>query len=106
MKKFCEILWNETEFDIKLRNENYFDMKEYMLIKESLTENSQIWRKNGNIPLDDAVALVSLVEQLAGGNRFHDEDTALKIENACIEIMEIVDGLFTFQEFEEKYKRR
>jgi hypothetical protein len=66
MKKFCEILWNETEFDIKLRNENYFDMKEYMLIRENLTENSLIWKKNGNIPLDDAVALVSLVEQLAG----------------------------------------
>ena len=36
---------------------------------------------------------MSLVEQLVGGSRFFDEETAIKVEDASIEIMEIINEL-------------
>ena len=93
MQKLSDVIWKENGFDIKLRNYNYFDEEEYALIKHTLTENSELWKKTGNVPVEEVVALMALVDQLAGGNRFHDEETALRVEDACIEIQEIIIDL-------------
>ena len=39
------------------------------------------------------MALMSLIDQLAGGSRFFDEQTAVKVEAACSEIEEIINRL-------------
>ena len=41
----------------------------------------------------DVMALMSLIDQLAGGSRFFDEQTAVKVEAACSEIEEIINRL-------------
>lgn len=49
--------------------------------------------ENGNIPLSDAVALFGLIDHLAGGSRFYDEETALKVVDADFEIVALLDKL-------------
>lgn len=36
---------------------------------------------------------MGLMKMLAGGSRFYDEKTAVKVEDACIEIQEIITDL-------------
>ena len=93
MQKISELLFNESNFQVKLRNDNYFDSKEYERIKNTLLENTSIWKENGTVPIDDLVALMSLVDQLAGGSRFYDENTSAKVEDASIEIQDIINSL-------------
>ena len=93
MQKLSDVIWKEHGFDVILRNENRFDKEEYALIKQTLIENSKLWKEAGNIPIKEVVALMGLVDQLAGGNRFHSEETAMQVENACIELQEIITDL-------------
>lgn len=93
MVKLSNLLNKEDGFQVKLRCDNYFDSEEYNLIRHALAENSKLWKYNNSVPLDDVVALMSLVDQLAGGNRFYNEETAVKAENACIEIQEMIIDL-------------
>ncbi|MGN0640041.1 MAG: hypothetical protein ACI4JT_03715 [Oscillospiraceae bacterium] len=93
MQKISELLFNESNFQVMLRNDNYFDSEEYERIKNTLLENAIIWKKSGTVPIDDLVALMSLVDQLAGGSRFYDEKTSVKVEDACIEIQDIINSL-------------
>ena len=93
MQKFSDALWKDDGFDVKLYCDNYFDDEEYALIKQTLIQNSKLWKEAGNVPIKEVVALMGLVDQLAGGNRFHDEKTAVKVEDACIEIQEIITDL-------------
>lgn len=79
--------------EVQLRCENYFDSEKYEKIKSVLIENVKIWKNTGNVPCDDVVALIGLIDQLAGGNRFFDEETAIKVEDACLEIEDIITSL-------------
>ena len=38
-------------------------------------------------------AIISLIDQLAGGSRFFDEVTSIKVEDACMELQEIFGKL-------------
>ncbi|MDE6784126.1 MAG: hypothetical protein K2J26_01930, partial [Ruminococcus sp.] len=93
MLKISDLLNDEDGFDVKLRCENYFDSNKYGKIKSVLIDNVKVWKKNGNVPNDDVVALVELIDQLAGGSRFFDEETAIKVEDACLEIKDIITDL-------------
>ena len=49
--------------------------------------------KINSVSVDDFVAIISLTEQLAGGSRILDEDTAIKVEDACIDIIDFINNL-------------
>lgn len=57
----------------------------------------RIWQLRGDvdvhIPIPDAVAIFNLIDQLAGGNRFWSEETALQVEDAIAELQEIIRSL-------------
>lgn len=81
------------EFIVKLRCENEFDTNDYNSIKEKLQAKIVEWKNFGCVPNDDVVAIVSLVEQLVGGNRFFDNETSMEVEDASIEIIDIINKL-------------
>lgn len=81
------------DFLIKLRMDDTFDMDDYAKIKSFLTDSIPEWKSNGSIPVRYVPAIVFLIDQLAGGSRFFDEETALKVEDACIELEEIIMNL-------------
>lgn len=93
MTKLSELIYAENGFLVKLRCDNEFNTDDYEKIKALLKFNIIEWKKNGNVPVDDVVAIMSLVDQLAGGNRFFYEETAIKVEDACIEIQDIITDL-------------
>ena len=76
-----------------MRCENEFDLNSYNKIKEALHAKISEWKKQGCVPNDDVVAIVSLIEQLVGGSKFSDEDTAIKVEDASIEIIDMINQL-------------
>lgn len=78
---------------VKMRCENEFDSKCYNDIKIELQEKIIEWNRNGYVLKSDVVAISSLIEQLVGGSRFFDEDTAIKVEDASIEIMDMIKQL-------------
>lgn len=87
---FSETLNN---FLITLRNENTFSNDDYQKIKSYLIRNVVVWKSRGSVPAERVVEIVFLVDQLAGGSRFFDEETSIKVENACIEIEDIINNL-------------
>ena len=93
MSDLSNLINDENGFLVKLRCENIFSTSEYNKIKNVLLLNSAEWKKSGKIPVEDVVAIISIIDQLAGGNRFFNEDTAIKVEDACIEIEDIINDL-------------
>jgi len=91
--KISDLINDENGLVVKLRCENYFDSNKYEKLKSVLIDNVKAWKKNGSVPNDDVAALIGLIDQLAGGSRFFDEETAIKVENACIEIENIIADL-------------
>ena len=87
---FIELI---LDFIVKMRCDNEFDPNSYNNIKEELQTKIAAWKKQGCVPNDDVVAIVSLIEQLVGGNRFFDEETAIKAEDASLEIIEMINQL-------------
>lgn len=90
MSKVCDLIDSENGLSVKLRCENYFDVADYENIKTALKENVPVWKKNGSVPVNDMVAIMELIDQLAGGSRFWNEKTAIQAESACIEIHDIL----------------
>ncbi|MBQ3565573.1 MAG: hypothetical protein IJA12_00175 [Oscillospiraceae bacterium] len=93
MSVLSDLINNENGFLVKLRCESKFDMDDYNEIKKLLISNSIEWKNSGCVPVEDVVAIMSVIEQLAGGSHFFNEDTSLKVEDACIEISGIVNDL-------------
>ena len=81
------------DFLIKLRMENTFSTDNYEKVKSALIHNVAEWKSDGSVPVKDVVDIVFLIDQLAGGSRFFDEETTIKVEDACIEIVEIMNSL-------------
>lgn len=80
-------------FLLKLRMDNTFSTDDYEKVKSVLINNVAVWKSKGSVPVRDVVDIVFLVDQLAGGSRFFDEETTIKVEDACIEIEDIINGL-------------
>ena len=98
MGKLIDLLNDKNGFQVKLRCENYFDSEEFELIKNTIIECGEEWKKWGYVPIEDMGALLDLVSQLAGGSRFCDEETAAKSVDAELEIHEIIiDLVYQYQ---------
>ena len=93
MSKLSDLINSEDGFLVKLRCENTFDELEYLEIKNQIIYEFPAWKTQGFILNCDAMALMSLIDQLAGGSRFFDEQTAVNVEDACSEIEEIINRL-------------
>ena len=90
---FSDIVYGENGFLVELRCNNTFQVQLFGKIKAYLLENQPAWKAAGAISIPDAVAIFNLIDQLAGGNRFWSEETALQVEDAIAELQEIIRSL-------------
>lgn len=80
-------------FLVQLRMDNTFNTDNYAKIKSFLLDKVYEWKTTGSVPIEYVVEIVFLIDQLAGGSRFFDEETAIKVEDACLEIEDIINNL-------------
>lgn len=48
------------------------------------------WEANGSIPIADAVSIFNLIDELSGGSRFWSEEVELCVEDATLELQDII----------------
>lgn len=90
---FSNMVQGINGFLVSLRCNNAFDEQIYSEIKEYLILHSRDWKVNKNIPIEDAVALFDLIDQLSGGSIFWSEDVMNRVEDAVLEIQDIIHAL-------------
>ena len=93
MSKLSDLINSEEGFLVKLRCENTFDERIYLEIKNQIIYEFPVWKAQGFILNCDVMALIGLLDRLAGGSHFFDEQTAVRVEDACSEIEEIINSL-------------
>ena len=91
--KFPDMILGENGLLIELRCYNTFNEQLFAEITDYLNKNLSEWKTNGSIPVADAVSIFNLIDDLAGGNRFLSEKTALRVEDAALEIQDIISEL-------------
>ncbi len=80
-------------FLLKLRMDDIFSTDDYEKIKSFLLNKVYEWKTVGSVPVEYVIEIVFLIDQLAGGSRFFDDETIIKVEDACIEIEDIINNL-------------
>ncbi len=93
MPKLNDLINSDEGFLVKLRCENIFDEIDYLKIKNQIIIEVSRWKTQGYVLNCDVKALITLIDQLAGGSRFFDEKTSIRVEDACIEIEELITCL-------------
>jgi len=81
------------EFDLKLRNDNAFDEKLYSTIYQQLELLFRQWETQENIPKSAFVSCAYLLDTLASGNRFWSAEVCVKVEDAHIEVQELITSI-------------
>mgnify|MGYP007130638779 CR=1 FL=1 len=61
---------------------------------QSLPLRNQSWKEENQISKKAMLAIVELIECLVGGSRFLNEAEAIKVEDASIEIKDILNELY------------
>lgn len=92
--KLHNLVVSEDGFLVTLRCENYFNDQKYIEVKKILKELVSIWKENHCLSTSGLLAVANLIEQIAGGNRYLSDEDAIKTEDACIEIMDILSDLY------------
>lgn len=90
---FSNMVQGINGFLVSLRCDNTFDEQIYTDIKGYLISHSSKWKRNKNIPLEDAVALFDLIDQLSGGSTFWNEEVKNRVEDAVLEIQDIIHSI-------------
>ncbi|MDE6615260.1 MAG: hypothetical protein K2K35_01745 [Lachnospiraceae bacterium] len=90
---FSDMVAGENGLLIELRCNNSFNEKIYTNIINYLNKHLPGWKLSGFIPVNDAVAIFGLIDELSGGSRFWSEEVKLRVEDAAIEIQEIISTL-------------
>lgn len=88
-----DMVVGENGLLVGLRVHNSFNEEIYADITDYLNEHLPGWKSSGAIPVADAVALFNLIDDLAGGNRFWSEEVRLCVEDAMLEIQDIISEL-------------
>jgi len=78
---------------VELRCNSFFNEQIFANIKSYLKEHVSKWQTSGSIPVADAVAIFNLIDELSGGSRFWSEEVALRVEDATLEIQDIISIL-------------
>lgn len=86
---------NDTidDFLVKLRMDDYFDDELYDLIYKYFSDNIPHYKRENSFPADMLPSLLFMVDQLAGGSRFWDDETVIKAEDAEIKLQELFADL-------------
>ncbi len=80
-------------FLVALRSNNTFDELIYLKIKEYIIFHSNDWKSSRNIPIDDAIAIFDLIDQLSGGSVFWSDEVTSRAKDAVLELQEIIHSL-------------
>ena len=92
---FSDMVQGEKGLLVELRCNNSFNEQMFADIKNYLNEHLSTWKACGSIPIEDAVSIFYLIEDLSGGSRFWSEEVGLRIEDAALEIQDIICALET-----------
>ena len=91
-------LWNlvmgEDGFIVKLRSNNEFNETMYSQIREILAKLVEEWKKSETVPKKRMLIIVELIEFLAGSSRFFSKEDSIKVEDAELEIKDILNNLY------------
>lgn len=90
---FSDIIVGENGLLVELRCHNSFNEKIYTEITNYLSNHLCEWKSSGFIPIADAVSIFSLIDELSGGSQFWSEEVNLRVEDAVLEIQEIISSL-------------
>ena len=90
-----DMVQGEKGLLVELRCNNSFNEQIFVDIKNYLNEHLDEWKASGSIPIADAVAIFYLIEDLSGGSRFWSEEVELRVEDAELEIQDIICTLET-----------
>lgn len=90
---FYDLILGEKGLLVELRCYNSFNEQIYAGIVNYLNENLPEWKSSGLIPVADAVAIFNLIDELSGGSRFWSEEVQLRVEDATLEIQDIISAL-------------
>ena len=77
--ELCELIQGEDGLLVELRMELMFNDKKYQRIVELLNQLIGEWRKVDTIPKKAMIAIVDLMIDLVGNNRFLSEEESLKV---------------------------
>lgn len=92
--KFYELIVGNDGLILALRCDNRFDEEKYVEIKNILKILVSDWKEKKEISKKAFLAIVELMECLVGGSRFLSEDEAIRVEDAGIEIKDIINALY------------
>lgn len=93
MLNFSDMIVGENGLLVELRCNSSFNEQIYVDIMNYLDENLPKWKSSGFIPIADAVSIFNLIDQLSGGSRFWSEEVQLRVEDAILEIQDIISTL-------------
>lgn len=94
INEFFELIVGEDGFISTLRCDNIFDERMYSNIKSKLSNFVLEWKKQELVPKKAMMAIVELTEYLARGSNFLSENEAIRLENASLEIKDIINELY------------
>ena len=94
IEELFEMITGEHGLVVTLRCENRFDEKKYLDIKEMICDLVSDWKQQQTIPKKAMLGIIELLECLVGGSRFLSENEAIKVEDASIEIKDILNELY------------
>lgn len=90
---FSDMVVGKNGLLVELRCHNSFNEKIYMVITNYLNQRLSEWKRTGFIPVADAVAVFNLIDELSGGSQFWSEEVELRVEDAILEIQEMISSL-------------
>ena len=90
---FSDMVVGKNGLLVELRCHNSFNEKIYTDIINYLRKHLSEWKSTGIMPVSDAVAVFNLIDALSGGSRFWSEEVDLQVEDAVLEIQEMIGSL-------------
>ncbi|MBQ8133076.1 MAG: hypothetical protein IJ192_01485 [Clostridia bacterium] len=85
---------NMLDFMTELRMDDRWNDDLWNRINSGLSEKATEWKLTGSVPKDIVPYIGDLISGLAGGSRFVEEETAMKMEDGEIAILQILYQLY------------
>lgn len=92
--KLYNLILGDEGFLLKLRCKNIFDEQQYLEIKRILNKLVKEWEVVDVIPKKGFLLVVELIEFLSRNSNFLSKEDFLKVEDASLEIKDIVNNLY------------
>lgn len=95
---FSDMVEGQQGLLVELRCNNAFNEQKFADIINYLNAHLSEWKASGVMPVADVVPIFNLINELSGGSRFWSEEVELRVEDAVLEIQDIIDALETESE--------